>query len=218
MHIQEGYLPMEWCMVWYILSIIVVAIGIIQLRKVIKENPEAKKILTINGIVMFLVSLLGVSSLKGCESSPLVNGLSGSIFGPAVTSVVVAIVLLLQAIILGYGGITTLGANIFAMGVVGPLAACIVYYFLNRTSIPDIVSLMFAVLIANIFTLATTALQFTLVYGESFFMFLTLLALPQAFLVIVDLIVSIILFIALKSMFKDSKIFSQELNDFFKIG
>lgn len=217
MHIVEGFLPMEWCIIWYVISIIVVIIGIIQLKRVINENPEAKKILAVNGIVMFVVSLLGFPSLEGCNSSPATSGLNGSIFGPAITSVVVTIVLLLQALILGYGGITTLGANIFAMGIVGPLVAAIVYYILNKISIPNVVSLILAVIFANIFAIATTALQYTLAYGESFVMFFIILMVPEAFLIVIDVIVSVIVFLVLKLKFGYSEIFSQNFNDFFKI-
>lgn len=217
MHIQEGYLPMEWCIVWYVLSIIAVVIGIIQLRRVISENPETKKFLTVNGIVMFALSLVSVPSLTGCNSAPAANALSGSLFGPAITSVVAAVVLLLQAFLLGYGGITTLGANVFAMGVVGPLAACIIYYCSNKIGLPSVVSLILAVIFANVFTIATTALQYFLASGESFVMFFAILAVSQVFMIVIDIIVSLVVFVVFKSMFKDSEIFSPELKDFFKI-
>ena len=217
MHIIEGYLPMEWCIVWYVISIVVVAIGVIQLKRTINENPEVKKLLAINGIVIFIVSLFRLPSLTGCNSAPAATGLNGSLFGPAVTSVVVAVVLILQAFLLAYGGITTLGANIFAMGIVGPLAACIVYNLLGRTNIPGVISLIFAVIFANIFTIAATALQYTLAFGESFVMFFAILMVPEVFLIVVDIVVSVIVYVVLKSMFADSKVFSQDLNDLFKI-
>ena len=217
MHIIEGFLPMEWCMIWYIISIIVVVIGIIQLKRLINENPGAKKIPAANGIVMFVVSALGFPSLEGCNSSPAASALNGLLFGPAITSVVVTIVLLLQAFILGYGGITTLGANVFAMGIVGPLVAAIVYYLFNKIGLPNIISLIFAVIFANVFAIATTALQYVLAYGESFMMFFVILMMPESFLIVIDVIVSLIVFLVLKSKFGDSEIFSQNLNDFFKI-
>lgn len=217
MHINEGFLPMEWCVIWYVISIIVVAIGVIQLKRTIDENPEAKKLLTINGIVIFIVSMFKFPALTGCDSAPAATGLSGSIFGPAATSVVVTVVLILQAFLLAYGGITTLGANIFAMGIVGPLAACIVYNLLNRINLPGVISLIFAVIAANIFTIAATALQYTLAFGESFAMFFAILLVPEVILIVADVVVSVILYVVLKSMFGDSKVFSQDLNNLFKI-
>ena len=39
MHIAEGYLPLEQCVIWFVLSTIVVAYGIYQLKAVLNENP-----------------------------------------------------------------------------------------------------------------------------------------------------------------------------------
>lgn len=217
MHIMEGFLPVEWCIIWYIISVIVVIIGIIQLKRVIDENPDAKKILAVNGILMFVVSIFKFPSLEGCDTSPATSGLSGSLFGPAITSVVVTIVLLLQAFLLAYGGITTLGANVFAMGIVGPFAAAIVYHLLNRINFPNVISLIFAVIFANVFSIAATALQYTLAFGESFIMFFVILMVPEVFMIAIDVIVSLIVFLVLKSKFGDSDIFSHNLNDFLKI-
>ncbi len=38
-----------------------------------------------------------------------------------------AIVLVFQALLLAHGGLTTLGANIFSMGIVGPVVAWLVF-------------------------------------------------------------------------------------------
>lgn len=221
MHIMEGFLPLQWCILWFIISIIVIIIGIIQWKRLVKENPEAKKILAINGIVMFFVSAFNLPALEGNGSNPLANGLPGSIFGPAITSVVVAIVLILQAFILAYGGLTTLGANIFSMGIAGPFAAYIAYTSLNKINCPDIISLILAVFIANVVTTATTALQIALVFSVDFFAdlykFFIILGVTQVIFVVIDIIVAVILFVILKSVYKDSKLFSPESNDFLKI-
>lgn len=218
MHIQEGFLPFAWCIVWFVISLIVIAIGVIQLKRIFSQYPESKKLLAANGIVMFLVSLLALPSLTGSYSHPTANGLSGSLFGPAVTSVIAAIVLLLQAFLLGYGGFTTLGANIFSIGIVGPFAACIVYNLFKKYGIPRYVSLIVAVLFANLFSIIATALQYTLAFGESFFKFFIILLVSQVPLAFVDVVLAIIVFAIFNFLFGDSEIFSFELNDFFKLN
>jgi cobalt/nickel transport system permease protein len=45
------------------------------------------------------------------------------LFGPGVMTVLGAIVLLFQTLLLAHGGLTTLGANVFSMAVVGPYVA-----------------------------------------------------------------------------------------------
>lgn len=127
MHIAEGYLPLEQCVIWFVLSAIVVAYGIYQLKAVLNENPEYKKIFAVSGLLMIIMSFFTFPSVKGSCSHLTGNGLGGAIFGPAITSVLAAIVLILECFLLGYGGLSTLGANIFSLGVFGPLIAALIY-------------------------------------------------------------------------------------------
>ena len=72
---------------------------------------------------MFVISCVPIPvPFTGTSSHPCGTGIAAVILGPAVTTVVAAIALLLQALFLGDGGLTTLGANAFAMGVVGAYA------------------------------------------------------------------------------------------------
>ena len=56
MHIMEGYLPLEWCIVWFVISLIVVAYGILQIKKITDETPESKALLAVSGAFMFILS------------------------------------------------------------------------------------------------------------------------------------------------------------------
>ena len=49
MHIMEGYLPLEWCIVWFVVAIIVVAFGIYQIKKIVDETPESKALPAVSG-------------------------------------------------------------------------------------------------------------------------------------------------------------------------
>ena len=46
---MEGYLPLTWCIVWFVISIIVVAFGIYQIKKIVDETPESKALLAVSG-------------------------------------------------------------------------------------------------------------------------------------------------------------------------
>jgi cobalt/nickel transport system permease protein len=56
--------------------------------------------------------------------------------GPAVALVCESLVLLLQALLLGAGGVTVLGVNALAMGLLGPGAAWLCWRALRRLSSP----------------------------------------------------------------------------------
>ena len=111
MHIYEGFLPWQWCVFWYALALPVIAYGIIKIKKVTEKHPESKPVLAVVGAFMFILSSLKLPSVTGSCSHPTGNGLGAVIFGPAVVSVLCVIVLIFQALLLGHGGITTLGAT-----------------------------------------------------------------------------------------------------------
>ena len=49
MHIMEGYLPPEWCAVWFIVAIPVVIYGLMQIKKAFAETDDAKPLLALSG-------------------------------------------------------------------------------------------------------------------------------------------------------------------------
>ena len=94
MHIMEGYLPLTWCIVWFVISFIIVAFGIYQIKKIVDETPESKALLAVSGAFKFILSSLKLPSVTGSCSHPCGNGLGAALFGPAVTAVLATIVLL----------------------------------------------------------------------------------------------------------------------------
>ncbi|MBP2172892.1 energy-coupling factor ABC transporter permease [Methanococcus voltae] len=169
MHIMEGYLPVEWAIVWYIISAIVVGYGIMNLNKVLKNNPEAKPLLAISAAFMFVLSSLKLPSVSGSCSHPTGNGLGVILFGPAITSVLATIVLLFQALVLAHGGLSTLGANIFSMGIMGPFVGYLVFKALRgKLNITWVVVL--TAIFADWATYLTTSVQLALAFPNPSFM------------------------------------------------
>ncbi|MBW9222740.1 energy-coupling factor ABC transporter permease [Methanothermococcus sp. SCGC AD-155-C09] len=163
MHVMEGFLPPMWCAIWYVLSGIVVIYGVMQLNKITKEQPEVKPLLAVAGAFMFVLSSLKLPSVTGSCSHPCGNGLGAVLFGVPITAVLATIVLLFQALLLAHGGLTTLGANIFSMGIMGPLAGVIVWKIL-KGKINSTWAVMLAAIAADWITYVTTSIQITLAF------------------------------------------------------
>lgn len=160
---MEGFLPPMWCGIWYLISGVFVAHGIIRLNKIFKENPESKPLIAVAGAFMFVLSSLKLPSVTGSCSHPCGNGLGAVLFGPSVTAVLATIVLLFQATLLAHGGLTTLGANIFSMGIMGPIAGWLVFKSLKGKMNSTWV-VMLAAIFADWVTYITTAVQLTIAY------------------------------------------------------
>lgn len=197
-HIMEGFLPWQWCLFWYIISIPIVIYGIIQIKKVTDKRPESKPLLAVSGAFMFVLSSLKLPSVTGSCSHPTGNGLGAIIFGPAVTAVLASIVLVFQALLLAHGGITTLGANIFSMGIVGPLAAWLIYKGSKKVGISISVAVFLAAFCGDLLTYITTAIQISLAFplptfGEAFSKFMIIFAYTQVPLAVAEGLLTVII-------------------------
>ena len=204
MHIMEGYLPLNWCLIWGAISLIVVAFGLYQIKKTVDETPESKALLAVSGAFMFVLSSLKLPSVTGSCSHPCGNGLGAALFGPAVTAVLATIVLIFQALLLAHGGLTTLGANIFSMGIVGPLVAWIVYKGLTKAGISSTIAIFFAAFLGDLLTYVATSFQLALAFpapnfGAALTAFLTIFAVTQVPLAIGEGILTVIIWDRLKA-------------------
>lgn len=208
MHIIEGFLPWQWCLVWWLVALPCLMYGVYRLEKVLAADREALPLLGVTGGFIFILSSLKLPSVTGSCSHPTGTGLSAISFGPWVTAVVCAIVLLFQSLFLAHGGLSVLGANIVSMGIVGPLIGYAIYRLLRDTSINVYLTVFLVTALADIFTYITASLELALAYphktggiAESFVLFLIIFAVTQIPLAIVEGIVLALVFkyiIALK--------------------
>jgi cobalt/nickel transport system permease protein len=222
---MEGFLPWQWCLVWWIIALPCILLGIHQLKKTLAADREALPLLGVTGGFIFILSSLKLPSVTGSCSHPTGTGLSAISFGPWITSVVCAIVLLFQALFLAHGGLSVLGANVVSMGIIGPLVGYSVYRLLRDTSVNIYITVFLVTALADMFTYVTTSLELALAYpaetggfASSFILFMGIFAVTQLPLAIVEGIVLALVFkyiVALKpDILIRLKIFSEEkIND-----
>jgi len=193
MHIMEGFLPLQWCIVWWIIAIPCLILGMYQLKKVLATDREALPLLGVTGGFIFIMSSLKLPSVTGSCSHPTGTGLSIVSFGPWITTVVCAIVLLYQSLFLAHGGLSVLGANIVSMGIVGPLVGYGVYRLLRDTSVNIYITVFLVSALADMFTYVTTSLELALAYPaetggvvSSFILFMGIFAITQVPIAIIE--------------------------------
>jgi cobalt/nickel transport system permease protein len=164
MHIAEGFLPWYWCVFWFAISLPIVAYGFYQIRKIFREHPEQKLTMAVSGAFIFVLSSLKMPSVTGSSSHPTGTAASTLLYGVTITASLSFIVLIFQALLLAHGGITTLGANDFSMGIMGPLVAYLAYRGLMRLKVSLVPTVFIVAFLADICTYITTAVQLALVY------------------------------------------------------
>ena len=208
MHVMEGYLPLSWCVIWYVVCIPFVVLGFIGIRKIVNNDRKAITILAITGAFIFVISSLKIPSVTGSCSHMTGTGLAAILFGPCITSILGLIVLLFQAILLAHGGLTTLGANCFSMAIAGPIVSWLVYKALKTTGVNKKVAIFLAAFLGDLFTYCVTSVELALAYhaggfGAALVKFLANFAATQIPLAIIEGILTVIIMIGLESYASD---------------
>lgn len=201
MHIMEGFLPVKHAIGWTVASAPFLAYGLLTINKRIKEKPEQRMLLGVAAAFTFVLSALKMPSVTGSCSHPTGTGLGAILFGPAAMAPIGMVVLLFQAILLAHGGLTTLGANIFSMTIVGPFAAAAIYRLAQTVKLPFGASIFLAASLADLLTYVTTSAQLALAFPDpiggfaaSFAKFAAVFAVTQIPLAISEGLLTVVVF------------------------
>jgi cobalt/nickel transport system permease protein len=118
MHIPDAFIPIPQGIVYWIIALIFIALA---LRWAKTEISEEK-------IPLIAVLAAGIFALQSFNL-PVSMGTSGHLVGGALAAIILGspfaavfiltLVLIVQGVMFGDGGITTMGANIINMGVIG---------------------------------------------------------------------------------------------------
>jgi cobalt/nickel transport system permease protein len=166
MHIAEGYLPPVQAAAWFAVSAPFVVHGSRALARQVRQDPESKLLLGAAGAFTFALSALKIPSVTGSSSHPTGTGLGAVLFRPPVMSVLGGIVLLFQALLLAHGGLSTLGANIFSMAIVGPWVAYGCYLLARRLGGGLDVAVFLAATLGGLATYCVTSVQLALAFPD----------------------------------------------------
>lgn len=118
MHIPDGFIPLAQCLIYYVIVIVALYFAV----KWARSNLDEKR------IPLLAVLAAGIFAIMSMNM-PIPFGTSGHMVGGALVAIVFlapeaailvfTVVLLIQALIFGDGGITALGANVLNMAIIG---------------------------------------------------------------------------------------------------
>ena len=159
MHISEGILPFSWALFWFIVSAPFLALGLRTLARRSETDLSSKPLVGMVAAMVFVISCMPIPvPMAGTCSHPCGTGLAAILLGPTLGVVVAAVALLIQALFLSHGGLSTWGANLFSMGVMGSFAGYSVFRGLRLTGLGVVASAFAAGLMADWATYAGTAM------------------------------------------------------------
>lgn len=207
MHIMEGYLPPLHAVAWGVVTIPFLVIGIISMRHLVEKQRKAVILLAMAGAYIFVLSSLKIPSVTGSCSHMTGTGLAAILFGVPITSILGIIVLLFQTILLAHGGLTTLGANTFSMAVAGPIVVFAIYKLGQKMKWNRMAVIFIAATLGDLFTYCVTSMQLAAAYPSveggfitSAIKFLTVFALTQIPLAIIEGILTVLIVMGLENL------------------
>jgi len=160
MHLAEGILPFGWALFFSLAALPFVAVALSLLRARTVRDPAYKPFVAMVASAVFLLSCMPVPvPTAGTCSHPCGTGLAAILIGPWMTVLVTLVALLLQALFLAHGGLTTLGADVVSMGVAGAFVGWAVFKLARRCNLSPWVAAFLAGLLSDWATYATTSLE-----------------------------------------------------------
>jgi len=159
MHISEGILPFSWALFWFVASAPFLALGLRTLARRSEHDLSSKPLVGMVAAVVFVISCMPIPiPMAGTCSHPCGTGLAAVLLGPTLGVVAAAVALLIQGLFLSHGGLSTWGANLFSMGVLGSFAGYLAFRGLRLAGVGVVVSAFAAGLLADWATYGGTAL------------------------------------------------------------
>ncbi|WP_333654822.1 cobalt transporter CbiM [Dissulfurispira sp.] len=121
MHIPDGYLSPQTYVPLYGASFIFWAVAL----KRLKRDVPVKYVpyLAMAAAFSFLIQMFNIPIPGGTTGHAVGAGIIAILLGPWTAVIAVSVVLIIQAVVFGDGGITAIGANCFNMAVVMPFVS-----------------------------------------------------------------------------------------------
>jgi cobalt/nickel transport system permease protein len=118
MHIPDGFIPLWQCAIYYVILILALYFSLNWARKNLDEKMVPLMAVLAAGI--FAIMSMNIPIPWGTSGHMVGGALVAIIFcAPEAAVIIFTLVLLVQGLFFGDGGITALGANVLNMGIVG---------------------------------------------------------------------------------------------------
>ena len=121
MHIPDGYLSPQTFIPLYGASFVFWSIALKKLRK--ELSTRYIPYLAMAAAFSFLIMMFNIPIPGGTTGHAVGGGIIAILLGPWAAVLAISVVLIIQAVVFGDGGITAIGANCFNMAVVMPFVS-----------------------------------------------------------------------------------------------
>ncbi|MCS7116832.1 MAG: energy-coupling factor ABC transporter permease [Nitrososphaerota archaeon] len=151
MHIPDGFLDLHICAITYLATIVFWVFAFRRARQVIDEK-HIPLMATLTAM-FFAAQMMNYPIIGGTTAHILGGPILAITLGPYAGLISMSIILLIQTFLFGDGGITTLGANVWNMGIVGvfiPYMVCLLILKIKSSKTALFIGVFLAALVGDV--------------------------------------------------------------------
>ena len=130
MHIPDGFLDPKTLALTGALSVGGLAVAARQVNRTLPRNKIP--LMGLGAAIVFAAQMLNFPVAGGTSGHLLGGVLAGVLLGPGAAAIVIACVLMVQALLFSDGGVLALGANIFNMSFIGAVVGYAIYRVVRK--------------------------------------------------------------------------------------
>jgi len=157
MHIPDGYLSPETVVASYMITI---PLWIHAFRKLkAKMNEETIPVLGALSALSFVIMMFNIPIPGGTSGHAVGATLIAIMIGPWVSFISISLVLLIQAVVFGDGGISTLAVNALSMGLIASFSGYYLFKLLKKYRFAPFIAGYTSLVIASFFVALILGIQ-----------------------------------------------------------
>jgi cobalt/nickel transport system permease protein len=132
MHIPDGYLSPQTYLPLFGASFVCWSVALKKLKK--EFSTKQVPYLAMAAVFSFLIMMFNIPIPGGTSGHAVGAGIIAVLLGPWTAVIAVSVVLIIQALVFGDGGITAIGANCFNLAVAMPFVSYSVFRLIKGSS------------------------------------------------------------------------------------
>jgi cobalt/nickel transport system permease protein len=201
LHIPDGFIPLWQAGIYYIIMFVALYFSLQWARKNLDEKTVPLMAVLAAGI--FAIMSINIPIPFGTSGHMVGGALVAIVFcAPEAAIIIFALVLLVQALFFGDGGITVLGANVVNMGIIGGFVGLFTFKAL-RKYIGKIPSIAVASWLSIFIAAEAVAIELWLAGKFPLILGLSLMGLLHIFIGIIEAILTVVVILALEKVRPD---------------
>ena len=208
MHIPNGFIPLWQCAIYFVILIVALIFSQKWARKNLNERSVPLMAVLAAGI--FAIMSINIPVAFGTSGHMVGGALIALVFcAPEAAVIVFTLVLLVQALFFGDGGITVLGANVLNMGIIGGFVGLYGFRALRKV-VGKIPAIAIASWLSIFIAAEAVAVEMWLAGTFPLVAGLEAMGIYHAFIGIIEAILTVVVIMALESVRPDLLAWNQK--------